>query len=92
MFNTRFHCRLCVVVHVLFETLTFFLAADDNGNKDFSIQKEVKEDTARTVLHLVHYFAQQRVTINKVQFEIYSGQSFIIRVVMCLHYIKTTTR
>jgi hypothetical protein len=47
--------------------LTFFLD-EDHENKELSIPEEVSEDTATTVLHLVQYFAQQRVVINKVLF------------------------
>jgi hypothetical protein len=47
--------------------LTFFLD-EDHENKELSIPEEVSEETATTVLHLVQYFAQQRVVINKVLF------------------------
>ena len=64
--NSRllFHFRLCAVVHVLFHTLSFLLA-NESANKEFSIPEEVEEETAKIVLHLVLYFAEQRVTINK---------------------------
>ncbi len=61
-----FHFRFCAVVHVLFYTLAHFLN-DQRTSEGLFIPDEVDEQTAKTVLHLVQYFSQQRVIINKVE-------------------------